>query len=287
MPAAPTASRAFESVRAGDTVHLDLAGRSVAVPARAAARRRCRGARGRSRTARPARPGRPRSSPRCPAPCCSVHVAVGPGGRGRRPGRDPRGDEDGARRGRPDRRAASARSASGRPTRSPAASCSPSSSPDRDGFGYAHGGSTTEVSMAQRKTATDDRPRRSDAAAADARRAAGAPPRDAPAAERGGARQPGARRRDRPARADRGRGRPHRAGDGPAARLTGPRTLDDRVRVYEVGPRDGLQNEATSDPDRDQGAVHRPARRRRPARDRGDQLRRADARSRSWPMPTS
>ena len=52
--------------------------------------------------------------------------------------------------------------------------------------------------------------------------------------------------------------------------------MTERVRIYEVGPRDGLQNEATPDPDRDQGAVHRPARRRRPARDRGDQLRRAE-----------
>ena len=90
--------------------------------------------------------------------------------------------------------------------------------------------------------------------------------------------QRGARDGDRPDRADRGRDRPHRAGDGPAARLT---TADDdadadgrRVRIYEVGPRDGLQNEAVADPDRRSRLrfIELP-RRGRPARDRGDLLR--------------
>src|SRR5262249_18217157 len=36
-----------------------------------------------------------------------------------------------------------------------------------------------------------------------------------------------------------------RAGDGSAPRLTS-RTVPDRVRIYEVGPRDGLQNEGTA-----------------------------------------
>src|SRR5439155_15063359 len=43
--------------------------------------------------------------------------------------------------------------------------------------------------------------------------------------------------------------RPRRAGDGPAARLTALDShVGDRVRIYEVGPRDGLQNEATAIP---------------------------------------
>ena len=48
-----------------------------------------------------------------------------------------------------------------------------------------------------------------------------APSSDAIAPQRGQARQPGARRRDRAHRPDRDRDRPHRAGDGPAARLSG------------------------------------------------------------------
>ena len=67
---AATAARepAVASVRAGDTVHLDLAGRSVAVPAR---RRRPMSTPRRARRLPMAwlvRPAPPRSSPRCPAP---------------------------------------------------------------------------------------------------------------------------------------------------------------------------------------------------------------------------
>ena len=128
----------------------------------------------------------------------------------------------------------------------------------------------------------------SDPAAADARRAARAPPRDAATAERGEARQPGARGRHRAPRPDRGRGRPHRAGDGPAARLTRLASTsrcdrpDLRGRAARRPPERG-----DADPDRDQGALHRAARRGRPARDRGDQLRRRRARSRSWPTRTT
>ena len=72
----------------------------------------------------------------------------------------------------------------------------------------------------------------------------------------------------------------------PDARPRRP-TRDRRVRIYEVGPRDGLQNEATPIPTADQGAVHRAAgrrpacaRSRRPASSRRGP-------SPSWPTPTS
>ena len=55
---------------------------------------------------------------------------------------------------------------------------------------------------------------------------------------------------DRPARA------PTRRGAAPAARCR-PMTLPERVTIVEVGPRDGLQNEAAAHPDRRQGRVHR------------------------------
>ena len=63
--------------------------------------------------------------------------------------------------------------------------------------------------------------------------------------------------------------------------------MADRVRIYEVGPRDGLQNEATPIALETKLALHRAPRRRRPARDRGDELRRRRRRSPSWPTPTS
>ena len=62
---------------------------------------------------------------------------------------------------------------------------------------------------------------------------------------------------------------------------------DRRVRIYEVGPRDGLQNEATPIPTADQAPLHRAPGRRRPARDRGDELRLAAGRSPSSPTPTT
>ena len=49
--------------------------------------------------------------------------------------------------------------------------------------------------------------------------------------------------------------------------------LPDRVTIYEVGPRDGLQNESGARADRDQGPVRAPASRRRAAGRRVDQLR--------------
>ena len=49
--------------------------------------------------------------------------------------------------------------------------------------------------------------------------------------------------------------------------------LPGSVTIVEVGPRDGLQNEAARDPDRRQARLHRPARRGRPVRDRGDVVR--------------
>ena len=52
--------------------------------------------------------------------------------------------------------------------------------------------------------------------------------------------------------------------------------MPETVRIYEVGPRDGLQNEVGGRPYRDQGALPRAARRRGPARDRGDLVRVAD-----------
>ncbi len=101
--AATATEPAFASVRAGDTVHLDLAGRSVAfrlaappdvdAAARAAASHGVAGATGPAEVTAP-----------MPGAVLTVHVAIGPGGRGRRPDRHPRGDEDGARRGRLDRR---------------------------------------------------------------------------------------------------------------------------------------------------------------------------------------
>ena len=87
----------------GDTVHLDLAGRSVAFRAGAAARRRRRGAGGRRAwRGRGDRAGRARGADARRHPDGPRHGR--PGRRRRRPGRDPRGDEDGARRGGLDRR---------------------------------------------------------------------------------------------------------------------------------------------------------------------------------------
>ena len=64
----PTPRRPSTFVRVGDTVHLDLAGRSVAFRARATARRRRRGPGGRRARRRRARPDRSTSSRRCRAP---------------------------------------------------------------------------------------------------------------------------------------------------------------------------------------------------------------------------
>ena len=49
--------------------------------------------------------------------------------------------------------------------------------------------------------------------------------------------------------------------------------LPERVTIYEVGPRDGLQNEDGHGAHRRQGRVHAPPAGRRPAGGRGDQLR--------------
>ena len=46
--------------------------------------------------------------------------------------------------------------------------------------------------------------------------------------------------------------------------------LPERVTIYEVGPRDGLQNESGAGPDRGQGRADPPAARRRAADRRGD-----------------
>ena len=199
--------RGPRSSRAGDTVHLDFAGRStpfrVAPPPdvdRAA-----------SAAAAPTAAGRPELVAPMPGQVLTIHVAVGSTRRGGRPGRDARGDEDGARRrapaaGRVDRSARRGRRPGrARPARS--AVVEPLTARTR----YA-------APMATRRRHQADAP--ADRAAPDARGAARPPPRDPQAAQQGGARQPGARRGDRPARPDRGRDRPHRAGDGPAARLT-------------------------------------------------------------------
>ena len=67
------ATRSASVVRAGDVAHVDVAGRSVAVPARAPARRRSSGARGRG-----AHAGRRAASRRADAgPVLAVHVEVG------------------------------------------------------------------------------------------------------------------------------------------------------------------------------------------------------------------
>ena len=60
-------------------------------------------------------------------------------------------------------------------------------------------------------------------------------------------------------------------GDRGSGRLRCP--CPGRSRSSRWGPRDGLQNEAARDPDRRQARLHRPARRGRPARDRGDVVR--------------
>ena len=60
-----------------------------------------------------------------------------------------------------------------------------------------------------------------------------------------------------------------------------------RVRIYEVGPRDGLQNEATAIPTATKARFIELLADAGPARDRGDELRRAARRSRSSPTPTS
>ena len=73
----------------------------LAVPPRAAARRGRRGAGGRRAWRRPARPDPIEIVAPMPGAVLRVHAAVGPAGRGRRPGRHARGDEDGARRRRP------------------------------------------------------------------------------------------------------------------------------------------------------------------------------------------
>ena len=136
-----------------------------------------------------------------------------------------------------------------RPRRRPgrrAARCSPSSNPD------------TPLRYAQRRRSrriqwptTNRRRRRHPSRCRRPRGAARAPPRDAPAAQcrgRSAARRTSAAIDDRP---DRDRGRPHRTGDGPAARLT-PRP-DDRARPDLRGrPARRAPERGVADPDRDQ-----------------------------------
>ena len=64
-------------------------------------------------------------------------------------------------------------------------------------------------------------------------------------------------------------------------------TLPGSVTIYEVGPRDGLQNESARRADRGQGRVRPPAGRRRAADRRGDQLRRTRSGCPSSPTPRS
>ena len=161
------------------------------VPARRAARRR----RGRARGHRHGAAGAtgPAEVARPDAGCRPARPRRGrPDGRGRRPDRHPRGDEDGARRGRVDRRYRRRGPRVGRPTRSPAASCSPSSNPDGDGSGrltrFDDGGCHGPAQ--DRDRARSGAHTGSDPAPADARRAARPPPRDEAAPERRGARQP-------------------------------------------------------------------------------------------------
>ena len=99
-------------------------------------------------------------------------------------------------------------------------------------------------------------------------------------------------RRRRPCwRSPRGPRRPRRASRArasrrPCRRPAGPRgssrrqrnklsghMAPTRVRIREVGPRDGFQNEPEIDPHRRQGAAHRPARPHRPEAPRGHELR--------------
>ena len=67
-----------------------------------------------------------------------------------------------------------------------------------------------------------------------------------------------------------------RAMDPPPTRLTDRLCRRDRVRIYEVGPRDGLQNEATPIPTGRKRRFIELLVDRRPARDRGDELRVAE-----------
>ena len=182
---------AFASVRAGDTVHLDLAGRSVpfrlAAPPDVDAAARAAASHGVAGSTGPAEVDCPDARRRPDRPC-----RHGPGGRGRRPDRDPRGDEDGARRGRLDRRQRRrGPGPAGRPGHPrPAA--------------RGHRTLTATVRVGSRRFddggshgPTQDRDHgrsgphgRSGAPATDARRIAGAPPRDQASPERRGARQP-------------------------------------------------------------------------------------------------
>ena len=93
----------FASVRAGDTVHVDLAGRSVAFRLAAAPDVDAAGPAAISHGAAGATGPAEVVAP-MPGAVLTVHVAAGQAVAGRRPDRHARGDEDGARRRRASRR---------------------------------------------------------------------------------------------------------------------------------------------------------------------------------------